>query len=299
VADPLTAGEMVDDAFARGISASGKWLKSNMALVQGLVVALVLGSAGYAVWHWRATSSSEQASSTLMAGVSADRGRVDPDAKKPEGDELPEDAPTFKTREARIDSALVAYRKVTTASKGSGAALLARLGEAGMLLDKKAWDEALTAYREVKASPLAVADPDVKGRAIEGIAFALEGKGDRDAALAALKELETVSGEKGFHELALYHQARLLAAKGDKVKALEMLGAAHKRLAESSDAKHLAYLNGVIEELWRSIDAPSAPKKAPSLGGGQMSLEEQMRMVQELQEKMRKSQQDAPPVPSK
>ena len=302
VAEPLTAGEMVDDAFARAVASSGKWLKNNMNLVQYAVVALVLGSAGYAIWHWRTTTASEQTSSTLMAGVAADRGRVDPDAKKDPNDDLG-DALTFKTAEARSEAALTAYRKVETSSKGTGAAILARLGEAGILLDKKAWDEALTAYREVKASALAAADPDVKGRSIEGIAFAHEGKGDRDAALSALKELETVSAQKGFHELALYHQARLLAMKGEKDKAVAMLKSANDRLTQAPEAKQLQYLKAVIEELWRSVDPATAPKKMPSMGGGapgqQMAMEEQMRMVQELQEKMRKAQEAAPPASSK
>ena len=298
---------MVDDAFARAVSSSGKWLKNNMNLVQYAVIAAVLGSAGYAVWHARATTATEQSSAALMAGVAADRGRVEAEPKKekdPTAEESP-DAPTFKTQEQRTDAAMAAYRKVVTQAKGSGTAILARLGEAGILLDKKAWDEALAAYREVKASPLAAADPDVKGRAIEGIAFAHEGKGDRDAALGALKELETVSAQKGFHELALYHQARLLAQKGDKTKAVELLKSANERLTQAPEAKHLQYLKAVVEELWRSIDAASAPKKtaSPPLGadpgGAGANQERMLQLQQQIQEQIRKAQESAPPASSK
>ena len=62
--------------------------------------------------------------------------------------------PVFKSAEERRDTALASYRKVTSTYPGTGAAILARLGEAGLLLDKRNWDGA-TAYRDVKASALA------------------------------------------------------------------------------------------------------------------------------------------------
>ena len=62
-------------------------------------------------------------------------------------------------------------------------------------------------------SALAAADPDVKGRAIEGLAFAKEGKGDLDGALASFKELSGID-VKGYKELATYHEARVLLAQG-------------------------------------------------------------------------------------
>ena len=44
--------------------------------------------------------------------------------------------PTFKSADERRDAALAKYRDVETKYAGTGAAILARLAEAGLLLDK-------------------------------------------------------------------------------------------------------------------------------------------------------------------
>src|SRR5262249_34831548 len=127
----------------------------------------------------------------------------------------------FASPEARTDDALQAYGRVVDQHPGTGAAILGKLGQAGMLLEKKDYPQALATFEAVLATPLAAADLDVKGRTLEGIGFAKEGKGDLDGALAAFKDLGGVD-VKGFAELSLYHQARVLLAKGDKDKAKEL-----------------------------------------------------------------------------
>lgn len=289
---PLTTGEMIDDVLARTVHAAGKWASANANWLQGVVLAAVLGGAAWGVYSWRKTSTSETASRDLMAGVAADRAPVTdaPPAKPERADD--EEAPlTFKTGAARAEAALGGYRKAKAVSPGSGTSLLAQLGEAGLLLDQGRYDEALASYREVKASPLAAADPDVRGRAIEGAAFAIEGKGDSDGALKAFKELETVTGQKGFKELGMYHQARLLAAKGDRESALKLVKETRERLQTSGEARQFAYLVGVLDDLHRSIDPASAPKR--SIGGADKAMggEELQRLQQELMRQMQKAQE--------
>jgi tetratricopeptide (TPR) repeat protein len=290
--EPLTTSEMLDDAFARGTHAAGKWAKANASLIGYAVIALIVGGVGYGVWSWRSAGSAEVASTDLMAGVTADRGRVgeEPAAKQPD-DEDP--IPTFKTEQARAEAAIKAYEKARTDSPGSGTAILARLGEAGVLLDEHKWDEALAAYREVKGTPLAAADPDVRGRAIEGAAFAIEGKGDKDGALKAFKELDNITGEKGWKELSFYHQARLLAAKGEKEQALKLIKDAREHLQTTGELRNFAYLAGVLDELHRKLDPASAPRR--NIGGGAnqtMGADELMRMQQEMMRQLQKAKQD-------
>ena len=240
---------------------------------------------GNAGWSYYRTGQVETASNALGLALQDEHGRVIEGAA-PKDDEDP--TPTFASKNAKIDASISAYRKAVTLNPGSGAAILARLGEAGMLLDKQSWDESLTAYREVKTSPLAVADADVKARAIEGIGFALEGKGDRDSAQKAFKELETIPN-KGFKQLGMYHQARLLVAKGEKDAALELIKAARSDL-KTSGSPSINYLSGVLDDLHRVADPASAPSKA-AIGGGnrQLSMEEFQKMQQQFQEQMRKA----------
>ncbi len=88
-----------------------------------------------------------------------------------------------------------------------------------LLLDKEDGEGALAAYTEVSTSPLAKADGEVRGRALEGMGFAYELKADAATGDAAKPLLEKAGQEyralentdiEGFKELGMYHQARVL-----------------------------------------------------------------------------------------
>lgn len=285
---PLSTSEMLDDAIARGTARAGKWAKTNAAILQFVLIAAVLGGAGYGVYTWQSSSKAEVASTDLMVAVNADRGRIDPAGTKPSANDEEEILPVFKTASERNVAALTGYRKARSARADSGTALLARLGEAGVLLDQRSFDEALAAYREVKGSPLAAADPDVRGRCIEGVGFALEGKGDLDGAVKAFKELETITGIKIYKELGMYHQARLLAAKGEKDVPLKLIKEARERLQTTGEARNATYLIGVLDELQRKVDPNSMPKRNLGGAGRQPSLEELQKLQQQVLQEIEK-----------
>src|SRR6185503_6609304 len=195
-----------------------------------VIVAGIAGGIGYAVYDSRLTKRAEAASADLIKGTLSERGRVVAGTTSKNEEENPDDpTPVFKSTEEKRETALASYRKVVTSYPGTGAAILARLGEAGVLLDKREWDGALTAYNDVKSSPLAAADVTVRGRALEGVGLTLEGKKDTDGALKAFRELENTDA-RGLKELGMYHQARILHAKGDNDKAKELLKGARERL---------------------------------------------------------------------
>ncbi|HEU4536476.1 MAG TPA: hypothetical protein VFS00_20265 [Polyangiaceae bacterium] len=282
---PLTTGEMVDDALARGMASFGKWARRNANNIQTALGLLLLAGGAYGVYSWRTTSNTEASSAALFQGVAADRGRVlEKDAPAPKPEE--EIYPVYRDPNERVTTALAAYRATAQQFDGSGAAILARLGEAGMLLDKRDYDGALKAYTDVRGSALGQADVDVKGRAIEGVGFALEGKGDSEGALKAFHELEAVAG---FKELGLYHQARLSAVKGDKAKALELVRTTREALtALTPEGKaQRTFVSDALDELHRSLDPASAPPKLPigglgGPGGPQISPEDLMRLQEQL-----------------
>lgn len=275
--EALTAGEMMDDALARGVAAAGKWLKRNSVGVQYVLLAALVGGVGFGIYSYFNGSKAEAASALLARAVHSDRGVVDadPPPRKPGEEQV---VAVFKTEKERADAALAEYRQAETAAKGSGAGILARLGEAGVLLDSKQYDAAIAAYREVKGSPLGAADADVMGRAVEGIGFALEGKGDKDAAIGAFKEMESMTA-RGFKELGMYHQARLLAGKGEKDKALALIKSARDRIR--TDPRGFAYVDGVLEELNKTLDPEGAAKAKGGMGLDQ---------VLKIQELMKKTQ---------
>jgi predicted negative regulator of RcsB-dependent stress response len=301
---PLAPGEMVDDAIARGMSGAGRWLRANFGVLQWVIVAGVAGGIGYAVYDNRSIKRAEAASADLIKGTTSERGRVVAGSTaKGEEDSTDDPTPVFKSVDEKRETALASYRKVTAAHAGTGAAILARLGEAGVLLDKREWDPALTAYNDVKSSALATADVTVKGRAIEGAGLALEGKKDVDGALKAFRELDNTDA-RGLKELGMYHQARILYAKGENDKAKELLKGARERLksgdsaSKSSagpgpggEARPFAFLESQVDDLLKRIDptavvadSPSAAAGAP--GGKGVTPENLKKLQEELQRKL-------------
>jgi hypothetical protein len=220
-------------------------------------------------------------------------------------DEEKEADPTrvFPTAEARADAALASYNQVIDQHPGTGGAILAKLGQAGILLEKRDYAHALDAYNAVLATPLAAADPDVKGRALEGVGFAKEGTGDLDGAMTAFKEVEKVDA-KGFKELGRYHQARIHAAKGEKEKAKdilveilalktpekdptkEALNPVDKGTLPGIDSQMFPYLKTVAQELLRSIDPKALPARTElgGPGGAKISPEELERLIKRARE---------------
>jgi hypothetical protein len=187
--------------------------------------------------------------------------------------------PTFKTVADRRQAALAKYRDVEARFAGTGAAILARLSEASLLLDAEDAKGALAAYDDVKASALAQADAQVRGRALEGIGFSDEllartdaaGKDKHlDDALAAYKLLEAFDS-RGFKELGKFHEARVFQEKGDKAQAIKLLTEVHSAVTDPSaeNVDHpFSYLETVAEDRLRELDPSALPPKAKTPRGG-------------------------------
>jgi tetratricopeptide (TPR) repeat protein len=302
---PLAPGEMVDDALARGSAGAMRWLKKNFGAVQWVILGVIALGIGYAIYDSRMDKRAEQASAELMKGALSERGRISGAATPPKPEDAVDDpTPVFKSADERRETALASYRKVVSGYPGTGASILARMGEAGILLDKHDWDGAINAYREVRDSALAKADVTVRGRAIEGMGLASEGKGDSDAALKSYHELENTDA-RGLKELGMYHQARILFAKGNADQAKELLKSAREKLKSAdsvnpnnpmSESRPFAFLETQIDDLLRRIDpsaVPSTPTAMPGMGGmpgmGEPGQQVTPEKLKRLQEQMRKA----------
>jgi tetratricopeptide (TPR) repeat protein len=296
IATAVDAGDPLLDKTAQ----LSKWLKKNSRQVQYVVAAAVVAAAAFGGWTYYQQRRDEQASMLLSEAISAERGTIgDPD--KEDDDNKPKPAyPVFKTAEEKRDTALAKHREVQSKYPGTGAAYLARLAEGSLLLDKGDADGAAGAFRDVLASPLAATDQDVKGRALEGLGFAYELKGSLDEALKTFKELENTVDVRGFKELAMYHQARCLEAKGEKDQAKDLLKTLAERLSKPGDkpGEHpFPYLQEVSEDRLRALDPTAVPPK-PQLGGmggigggGHGNMTEQQ--MKELIEKLKKQAEQA------
>jgi hypothetical protein len=306
----LAPGEMVDDALARGMVALGKWFKANVGLLQWVLLGAIALGIGYYFYDRSEIKKAEAASTDLMKGALDEQGRILSAEAKSDQQDSDDPRPVFKSVDERRDTALASYRSVTSKYPGTGAAILARLGEGGVLLDQRNWDGAIAAYRDVKASKLAAVDATVRGRAIEGIGIALEAKKDADGALQAFRELENTDAA-GLKELGMYHQARILAARDDKQKATDLLKTARDRLATAKTGEGTAqqpmypFLQTQVDDLLRGLDPAAVPAAAPpGRGGKQMTPEDLRRLQEQFQRKMKEAQEKseqskgAPPAPA-
>lgn len=272
VAAGLDASEMVDDAFTRFTAASGKFLRKNASALQWAAVLAVAAGLGWTVWSWRADRTAEATTVELAKGLSADadatiRARIERVQAATRYDFRVEDvypAPPFPDEVARLQAAESGYRATSEAKGPAGA--LARLGLAGVLYDQGKWDEAKAAYETVRVSDVARRDVDVRARCIEGIAFALEAKGEPDAAEKAFRELESLEVPQ-FTLLGLYHRARLSVARGQTDAAKELIKQAKEKLDQTKDAAvPTTYLQRQLQELEAIVDPAVGAALAAGMG---------------------------------
>lgn len=275
----LDATERVDDAFSRFADSSFRWLKEHFNIVQWLIVGSVATWVGWQIYTWRSEKTASKVSEALAVAIAAEQGKIgaaDEEGKRDARGEL-DTRRAFATDADRLKAAEDEYRKL---SAGSGTpASLAKLGLAGVLYDQAKYDEAQKLYSEVLGSELAKLDSDARGRSLEGIGLSLEAKGDKDAALKKFGELENAE-IPGFRELALYHEARVLHAKGDEAAAKEKLVKATEKLAKESSSPTDApsYLYAAARDLLQRIDPKAVPP--PS------SDEALQKALQEFQKKL-------------
>lgn len=259
-ASGLDASERVDDVLARSTHAVVMWLKRHFTMVQWVVVLLVVTGITWQIYSWRIKKTRARNADVLAEGLGAEFGQIKDSAL--EGDDekdYPSALPSYPDHKARLAAAATEYKQAIELTPESGPGRLAALGLASVLFEQGKFDEALTRYRAVAAGPLAKSDPDVRGRALEGIGLSLESKNDLDGALRQFGRLASMD-QPGLKALGLYHEARAYYLKGDKEKAKARLGKAQeqlKKLVKPEDQQR-SYLAGALRELGTAIDPASS-----------------------------------------
>jgi hypothetical protein len=197
-----------------------------LALTAGAALLLV----GLSIYSWLDRRREEGASASFQEAIRTENGKVQI-ADLPEDFQMPgEDTtlPKFKTAQERATATLTALEQLDKQYGSSDVAKRARLIKAGVLFDLGRYDDAAKAYGDAAAA----AEGALKFVAREGVALSIEAKAlaEKDAtarnagldkAMAEYKQLQP--DEKGYyHDIAVYHQARVLALKGDKAGAVAL-----------------------------------------------------------------------------
>jgi hypothetical protein len=260
-AKPQTGVDDPDALMATTLRAM-EWASKN----KKRIAYSTLGAAGIVgvafLWFsWR-TGREEKASDLVAQGVSAEL------APLKQGDEDPETLKRlqfYASEDEKQKAALADYAEARNKYGDTGPGILARLGEAGVHLDRHEWDDAIAGYTDVRNTSFAAADGNVRMRCIEGIGYAREGKGQIDDARRAFDELSNLE-VVGAKPLGLYHLARLDLVQNQKDPALNKLKSAHEFLL-NNPLVSARYLKDQVEKLMQKIDPSSVPKQPPMPGG--------------------------------
>jgi predicted negative regulator of RcsB-dependent stress response len=304
----LDAQEMLDEAIARSSDKATKWLRRNSSILQGLVAVGVVGWAGFGLYSWRTAKVEQEASDALSRAIDASQGKIGDPAEqgKPNAQKVIDPTPIFADTSSRLKTAEDRFASAVKLREGSGTNAYAQLARASILLDGGKADEAKAAFEDLKRSKFAETDPEFRCQAIEGVALALEAKGDKQGALKSYQELGNTD-VSGYKDLAQYHQARLQRDLGQLDAAKETL----KKLQSKAKADPAAAMFGadpgyvqhgiqtLADELGLQSPETSGPDE-PSLmagPGSQISQEQLEALQKQLQEQLGKSG-DAPAAPA-
>jgi tetratricopeptide (TPR) repeat protein len=282
----LAASEVAEDVLVRATASVTRWVSKHRSTAGWILFGGIAAGAALVFYLYRTETVTAAAADLLTRAAVVDQSPVlEPSADKRTPEQVAEDPrKIYPSVEERSKAALEAYDKVMAEHPGTGSALLAQLGRAGVLLEQQKWDDAIKAYDAVLASQLAPADADVRARALEGLGFAKEGKGDVDGAIAAFQQLDPIAG---FKALGLYHRARLLYGKknqADEAKKLvlearEILEKSNIELRAAGGEASTRWLTGSVTALLQQIDPKAAPAK-PANPGPEMT-QEQLRKILE------------------
>ncbi|MEM9695471.1 MAG: hypothetical protein AAGA56_23200, partial [Myxococcota bacterium] len=266
----LTATEMVDDALARAGAKTVEAARKNWKTLQWVITGLVVVSVGIIAWRYQATTETQKSSDDLAKAVAAQQGFVlkPEEDKREEADKKRAYPLYFSSEEEKQQAALDRYAGVIQNHGDSSVATLAELGKAGIHLIKRDWDAAIAGYQKVIDSKLASEDSDVKGRALEGLGFAKEGKDDLDGAFQAFTSLGS-NQDRMLAYTGRYHQARVHHARKEKQPAIDLLLKLREDLEkegfEASKAQvgdSFEWLSQSVDDLLKRIDPSKLPPRA-------------------------------------
>ena len=132
---------------------------------------------------------------------------------------LPKDEdgiPRYKTKAKKLEASAKELSKVVVGNSVGSLNVIATLIRAGVHYDGGRYTEAIKDYQKALDG---TKNPHLQVIATEGLLYCYEGTKSLDKALEYVKKLPR-DGDKQYH--AMYHEARILAFKGQKVQAAKL-----------------------------------------------------------------------------
>lgn len=270
--DPVK--ELEESELGRAALRAGKWWESNQQIGWIAVGVAALAIVGFLGYQYQKDSTSAAVGTLLSDALEIASARIVPAGEEPDADDAEDegaeadDAPTFETRSARHEAALEAYQAVITQYPDHASAGIARLGAARALLALGRNDEAEEMYQQ--AFDRNGRSGVIAWQALEGVGFAQEASGNPAEAQSTYERLGNLE-DHAYQQVANYHLARLMLARGERDEARtalrELVESLRADTVEGSSEPRFPYLLAQAEVRLRELD-PSSAGSAPSFGGG-------------------------------
>ncbi len=246
---------------------------------------LALGVGGFVWWSSQQRAHASEAATALWDAVEASRGDVRPEGNA--SDDPDDDREVFESHEAQTEAVAERAAEAANDHVGTEAGQWARLAEGRAALDLGHYDDAREAFEKALAD--GGDDSTLAAAALEGIAFSYEGEQEWDHAKERYDELARLA-DGAYRNLADYHLARVLLAKGENEEAKELLTSLVERLndPDDHDSPEMTYVSSQAQIRLMQLDPSAVPSSAGSFQGGggldNMSPEQIQRIMQQLQQ---------------
>jgi tetratricopeptide (TPR) repeat protein len=207
-----------------------EWMQDNSQIVLGLIAAVIVSGALYAGVSLVGSGEDLAASEAYVKALRVYEGNDG-------ASDAPADAPADE--KSRSEEARKLFETVVKDHSGSDVATYAQLYVAKTSMKLGDFDRAAEAYRTY-LDALSKND-EMRFAGLDGMAAALEAKGEGDKAASALEEWLTLRDPVAV-DVALFRLAQIYAAQGnaDKAKAnLERLSTDYPKSALKSDAEDM------------------------------------------------------------
>lgn len=284
----LATGERVDAALVRSSEMASKFVRSNFAWLQWMVV-LGVGVAIYIpIMRYRNNVDGEKNGHVLAAALGVEFGKVSSDEPIEQRDARLVDTRTeYASEQERSQKALVAWAGLK--EQAPEVMLGAQLAAANASYDLKEYAAAISAYEKLLANKDIGKHPQIKLHALEGIGFSLEAQAKYPEALAAFKKIDSID-DRGAKQIGRLHTARVhhLLNQNDQAKTiLTELDTALSKTSASSIDRPEDYLVAAVRELLRTVDPAFAIKERKQLEQEQAAeqAERLKQMIEEMQKK--------------
>jgi tetratricopeptide (TPR) repeat protein len=275
--DPVK--QLEESELGRAALQAGRWWESNQQMGWIALAAAAIAIVGFLGWQYHKETTSAAAGTLLAEALEIASARIEAadEAEPADGadeDEDGEEERTFPTRTARDEAALEAYQAIIAQYPDHPSAGVARLGAARTLLALGRNDEALEMYQQA-FDRNGGRSGTIAWQALEGVGFAQEAAGQPDEARATYERLGGLD-DHAYEQVANYHLARLMLARGERDEARtalrELVDALRAETVEDSSEPRFPYLLSQAEVRLRELDPSSATSAGPQLlgpGGGE------------------------------